>query len=66
MGKDTSTHEERWREAKTLSETVYEIVKSKRIDSPEFKSLLSFYGRKKLLELYHSQEEFMKSGKREI
>lgn len=43
-----------------LSEVVYRLVQQKKTDSDEFKALLSFYGREKLLTEYRKQVEIEK------
>ena len=64
MSKDYKlSYEERWKDARTLEETIYRLVREKKTNSSEFLSLVRFYGKDKIKELYEKQKKSIKEGK---
>lgn len=51
-----------WKEAKTLSQTVYELVQAGQTKTKEFQLLIQYYGREKLLALYRREKEKKEGG----
>ncbi len=49
---DDPGYNERWKKSYSLGETVYRMVERKQTDTPEFKTLLNFFGRDKLKQVY--------------
>lgn len=52
-----------WERAKTLGETVYQLVKEKKTHEPEFQMLLKYHGREKLLALFRDEVKREKNEK---
>jgi len=50
-----SGNEELWKDAKTLKETVYELYRDGKASTPEFKSLVSYYGRERVKRMIHEE-----------
>lgn len=53
-------HEELWREALTLGELIVKLVREKKTRSPEFQSILKYYGKDKIRILYDLEIEKQK------
>lgn len=51
-----------WTGATTLKQTVFKLFEARKTDSSEFKAILSFYGHKRMAELY---EEWLAGKKKE-
>lgn len=45
-------NEERWAGHSTLAETIFTMVQEKKTGTEEFKQLIAYYGREKLVQLY--------------
>jgi hypothetical protein len=49
-------HEERWKNSLTLGELVYQMVKEKKWNTPEWRNLVKCFGKQKLKGLYEEEK----------
>lgn len=46
-----------WEKVKTLEEVVIQLIEEKKTNSPEFKQILEYYGRERLVEIWKKHLE---------